>query len=293
MPKKGQFKLKRHHGYSVVLFIFGTVFPPLAVAARFGIGTDFFLNLILTICGYIPGHVHNFYIQNIRNNKNNRRTPKWAIRYGLISDDYLKKKKRKSEWANRYDERLPHSTYEGREVEDGQVPDPHDDASVRSGAERTGNGHNTLWTQEDESFYSNAGEENQGGRWHYPANFDDSEIVPDVSRKRRKKTSSSKSKPKRDRWERSEDAYAASAAAPPAPAKKRKSTRRRASEESVNNPEGPEDPLGAGYGRGREEGNGASYGSYAEPVQGQGGRSGGGGGGSGGGSSQDPLAHDF
>lgn len=65
---------KRHHGYSVVLFIFGTLFPPLgeccepfqmngtsyigddlAVAARFGIGGDFWLNLLLTICGYIPG----------------------------------------------------------------------------------------------------------------------------------------------------------------------------------------------------------------------------------------------
>lgn len=52
-----------------------------AVAARFGIGKDFFVNLILTLCGYIPGtfifafapnphflrpvkgHVHNFYIQ--------------------------------------------------------------------------------------------------------------------------------------------------------------------------------------------------------------------------------------
>jgi hypothetical protein len=52
-----------------------------AVAARFGIGKDFWLNLLLTICGYIPGmrcdirlnlhvtdslisgHGHNFYIQ--------------------------------------------------------------------------------------------------------------------------------------------------------------------------------------------------------------------------------------
>jgi hypothetical protein len=49
------------------------------VAARFGIGSDFWLNLFLTIAGYIPGkiasilpkkladtltgHVHNFYIQ--------------------------------------------------------------------------------------------------------------------------------------------------------------------------------------------------------------------------------------
>ena len=94
-------KVRGFHVYAVVLFIMGTLFPPLgtylrvfdesscrtecdlyaAVAARFGIGKDFWLNLLLTICGYIPGvrcsisptrrtlltlisgHVHNFYIQ--------------------------------------------------------------------------------------------------------------------------------------------------------------------------------------------------------------------------------------
>jgi uncharacterized membrane protein YqaE (UPF0057 family) len=66
-------KPKRHHGFGVVLFILGTLFPPLglssqlifplpllisrpsAVAARFGIGGDFWLNLLLTLAGYIPG----------------------------------------------------------------------------------------------------------------------------------------------------------------------------------------------------------------------------------------------
>ena len=31
--------------------------PPLAVFIRFGIGTDFFINVLLTVAGYIPGHV--------------------------------------------------------------------------------------------------------------------------------------------------------------------------------------------------------------------------------------------
>ena len=68
-------KPRRHHGYAVLLFILGTLVPPLgtfpghlsyrtifirhweyaAVAARFGIGTDFWINVVLTICGYIPG----------------------------------------------------------------------------------------------------------------------------------------------------------------------------------------------------------------------------------------------
>lgn len=78
LPSGGKVDLtpRRHHGYAVVLFIFGTLFPPLgeydfqwvlepietesiivAVAARFGVGSDFWLNLLLTICGYIPGEI--------------------------------------------------------------------------------------------------------------------------------------------------------------------------------------------------------------------------------------------
>jgi len=72
-PTREDLKPKKHHGYNVVLFIFGTLFPPLgmlpsvrhdlailivsAVAARFGFGGDFWLNLFLTICGYIPGMI--------------------------------------------------------------------------------------------------------------------------------------------------------------------------------------------------------------------------------------------
>lgn len=68
-------KTRGHHWYAVLLFIMGTLFPPLgacpsyapceqrslallpAVAARFGIGKDFWLNLLLTIAGYIPGRL--------------------------------------------------------------------------------------------------------------------------------------------------------------------------------------------------------------------------------------------
>jgi uncharacterized membrane protein YqaE (UPF0057 family) len=85
-------KPKRHHGFGVVLFILGTLFPPLglshrssflvslidqpqplAVAARFGIGGDFWLNLFLTLAGYIPGSLsarfltpHSHHIISIR-----------------------------------------------------------------------------------------------------------------------------------------------------------------------------------------------------------------------------------
>lgn len=39
-------------------FCSGWLLPPLAVVVRFGVGRDFFINVILTICGYFPGHAH-------------------------------------------------------------------------------------------------------------------------------------------------------------------------------------------------------------------------------------------
>lgn len=37
--------------------LLGFFVPPLAVLARFGVGKDFFINILCTICGYFPGHV--------------------------------------------------------------------------------------------------------------------------------------------------------------------------------------------------------------------------------------------
>lgn len=50
-------KPRKHHGFTFVIMICGFLLPPLAVAIRFGIGKDFFINIICTLCGYIPGHV--------------------------------------------------------------------------------------------------------------------------------------------------------------------------------------------------------------------------------------------
>jgi len=202
---KVDLKPRRHHGYAVVLFIFGTLFPPLAVAARFGIGSDFFLNLILTICGYIPGHVHNFYIQNIRNNKNNRRTPKWASRYGLVDTSEIERKKKKSQWATRYNDRLPNSTLEGQEYEEGQVAGRSAENLDENGPSSRPAG--TLWAEQEESYYGSGDRAASSaslkstasaGRWHYPANFDEAEPIPAPGGKKRKE--------KKDRWARTEDA---------------------------------------------------------------------------------------
>ncbi|KAI8148729.1 hypothetical protein BJV82DRAFT_589395 [Fennellomyces sp. T-0311] len=36
--------------------------PPLGVFFMKGCGADFWINLCLTILGYIPGHLHGFYV---------------------------------------------------------------------------------------------------------------------------------------------------------------------------------------------------------------------------------------
>uniref|UniRef100_A0A0W0F961 Uncharacterized protein n=1 Tax=Moniliophthora roreri TaxID=221103 RepID=A0A0W0F961_MONRR len=234
-------KPRRHHGYAFFLFILGTLFPPVAVAARFGIGTDFWINLLLTICGYIPGHGHNFYIQNIRNNKNHARTPKWAQKWGLVDTTEIRRKERKSQWANRYKDRLPHSTLEGQPLEEGQIGSSSLSISSDGDDHRNRNQNDGLWRPEDEQYYSANNNSNSSGRWHYPANFDDAVVSGGGSKKSKKK------KEKKDRWARTEDAYNLSEQQQRKKAKKKKSRSSMAASSVASTTEStefPEDPEG-------------------------------------------------
>lgn len=251
-PTRDDLKPKKHHGYNVFLFVCGTLFPPLAVAARFGIGSDFWLNLLLTICGYIPGHVHNFYIQNIRNNKNHARTPKWAQRYGLVDTTKIERNKKKSQWAGRYNDRLPHSTLEYQPYEEGQERGSSTDLSSEGHTTRRPGGNGELWREEDESYYGGrnrdaANSERSGGRWRYPANFDDAVLANEGGLKKKKK------KEKKDRWARTEDAYSISEEGAGKKKKKKKRSRTSTIEDdsysrhSRSTSEFPEDPEGGLY----------------------------------------------
>ncbi|GAA5978433.1 hypothetical protein JCM10908_004354 [Rhodotorula pacifica] len=116
----------RTHAFHGVIMVLGWIAPPVAVLVRFGVGFDLVLNTILTICGYIPGHAHNFYIQNIRNNKSHKRTPKWAIRAGLVK--MKDPRAGRHQWANRYDERVAGGADDGDSIRsqswDGRGPEP-------------------------------------------------------------------------------------------------------------------------------------------------------------------------
>lgn len=246
---------KRSHGFAVLLFIMGTLFPPLAVAARFGIGADFFINLILTICGYIPGHVHNFYIQNIRNNKNHQRTPKWVQRYGLVDTSEIKRKERRSQWANRYNDRLPASTLRDQPYAEGQEGASSVDLASEEGEGRPRvNGSGEFWSRNEERYYGANGDSasvESSGRWRYPANFDDAAPPVPPKKSRRKK------KDKKDRWARTEDAYSIAEADGTAKKKSKRKSRSATQDADTyshdSSTDFPEDPEGGLYSESRRQ----------------------------------------
>ncbi len=49
-------------GLDVVRLIFAVIFPPVGVFLQVGFGFHFWLNIVLTLCGFIPGIIHAFWV---------------------------------------------------------------------------------------------------------------------------------------------------------------------------------------------------------------------------------------
>lgn len=47
---------------SLIEIIIAIFIPPLAVAMRFGLSSQFWINLLLTLLGFIPGLIHALYV---------------------------------------------------------------------------------------------------------------------------------------------------------------------------------------------------------------------------------------
>lgn len=45
-----------------IRLLFAVLLPPLGVFLQVGIGGAFWLNILLTLCGYIPGIIHAVWI---------------------------------------------------------------------------------------------------------------------------------------------------------------------------------------------------------------------------------------
>ncbi|MBW4672120.1 MAG: YqaE/Pmp3 family membrane protein [Cyanomargarita calcarea GSE-NOS-MK-12-04C] len=46
----------------VVRFLLGLVLPPLGVFLTVGIGPTFFINILLTLLGWLPGSIHAVWV---------------------------------------------------------------------------------------------------------------------------------------------------------------------------------------------------------------------------------------
>lgn len=46
----------------VIRIILALLLPPLGVFLQVGLGGQFWLNILLTLLGYIPGIIHAFYV---------------------------------------------------------------------------------------------------------------------------------------------------------------------------------------------------------------------------------------
>ena len=46
----------------ILRIIFSVIIPPLGVFLQVGLGGQFWLNILLTLLGYIPGLIHAIYI---------------------------------------------------------------------------------------------------------------------------------------------------------------------------------------------------------------------------------------
>lgn len=46
----------------IIRIIFALLLPPLGVFLQVGLGLQFWINVILTLLGYIPGIIHALYI---------------------------------------------------------------------------------------------------------------------------------------------------------------------------------------------------------------------------------------
>jgi uncharacterized membrane protein YqaE (UPF0057 family) len=53
---------RRNHAMDVVRILIAILLPPLGVFLQVGIGLHFWLNILLTILGYIPGIIHAIWV---------------------------------------------------------------------------------------------------------------------------------------------------------------------------------------------------------------------------------------
>ena len=104
-----------------------------------------------------------------------KRTPKWIKKAGLVDDSEDQRRAARSQWAKRYDERLPNSTLDDADLAEGEeggnyVPSRTIDEEEVARRRREG-----LWTNEEEEYYNEGefGREVEGRHVRLLGTYDD------------------------------------------------------------------------------------------------------------------------
>jgi hypothetical protein len=198
----------------------------------------------------------------------------------------MRRRKKRSRWATRYNDRLPQSALEGQEYAEGQVPDGPRDGPRDDSASNIDGNERPLWNnEEDESYYGRRNRDHHGGssigsggRWHYPANFDEADApTPTPAASKHHKLPLGGGKKKKDRWALSEDARMGvlpdEGDTKARKRKKKSSGAKRSKKRSADNNSSldsrsdivePEDPVGGLYGERRANANGTAADPQAE-----------------------------
>ncbi|CAO3453586.1 UPF0057 membrane protein YqaE [Azospirillum argentinense] len=53
---------ERYRGMDIIRIILALLLPPVGVFLQVGFGAQFWINVLLTLLGYIPGMIHALYV---------------------------------------------------------------------------------------------------------------------------------------------------------------------------------------------------------------------------------------
>jgi hypothetical protein len=78
----------------------------------------------------------------------------FPLQLGLIDESEFERKKKKSQWAGRYNERVNESTLVGADLAEGEEGDNYDPAPVMDPEEVARRKKAGLWTRREEEYYN-------------------------------------------------------------------------------------------------------------------------------------------
>jgi hypothetical protein len=88
---------------------------------------------------------------------NQGRTPKWALKAGLVNTDDRDRRARKNQWAKRFDERNAYSAHVGQSLEEGEEGENYVPVSEAERERERRRERGGLWNENEDAEYCSEG----------------------------------------------------------------------------------------------------------------------------------------